>query len=78
MQEYLLKDMVIEKIHGIEDVDYLEALNKILDAGPSSGRIYHTNEKQKESIKISQQQIAAGDYISDDELNAEEDEWLNS
>jgi hypothetical protein len=72
-----LKDMVIDKIYGINDVDYLKALKKILDMGKRSEEIYYLNDKQRNVINIGKQQIANGEYISNEELEKEEDEWLN-
>ena len=72
-----LKDMVLDKIYGINDVDYLKALKKILDVGKKSEEIYYLNDKQRAVINIGKQQIANGEYISNEELEKEEDEWLN-
>lgn len=77
MQATQLKDMVIDKIYGINDVDYLKALKKILDVGKKSEEIYYLNDKQRAVIDIGKQQIANGEYISNEELEKEEDEWLN-
>lgn len=41
-----------------------------------SKTIYHLNEKQKAMIKRGKQQIANGEYISNDDLEKEEDQWL--
>ncbi len=35
------------------------------------------SEKQKADINLGRQQIAEGDYISNEELEKEEDTWLN-
>lgn len=35
------------------------------------------SEKQKADITLGIQQIAEGDYITNEELEKEEDEWLN-
>ena len=77
MQATQLKDMVIDKIYGINDVDYLKALKKILDVGKKSEEIYYLNDKQRAVIDIGKQQIANGEYISNEELEKEEDEWLS-
>lgn len=77
MQTAQLKDMVIDKICGINDEDYLKALQKILDAGKTSEGIYYLNDKQRALINIGKQQISNGEYVSNEELEKEEDEWLN-
>jgi regulatory protein YycI of two-component signal transduction system YycFG len=77
MQTAQLRDMVIDKIYGINDSDYLRALKKILDMRQTSGEVYHLNEEQKSMIRLSKQQISNGEYISNEDLEKEEDQWLN-
>lgn len=77
MQTAQLKDIVIDKIRGINDDAYLRALEKILDGGKTSEGIYYLNDKQRALINIGKQQISNGEYSSDEELEKEEDEWLN-
>jgi hypothetical protein len=68
--------MVIDKIYGINDSDYLRALNKIFDIRQTPGEVYHLNEKQKAIIRLGKQQISNGEYISNQDLEKEEDQWL--
>ena len=77
MQTAQLRDMVIDKIYGINDSDYLRALKKILDMRQPSEEVYHLNEEQKAMIKLGKQQISNGEYISNEDLEKEEDQWLN-
>ena len=77
MQAAQLKEVVIDKIYGINDIDYLKALKKILDIRQTSEEVYHLNEKQKAAIRLSKQQISKGDSISNEELEKEEEQWLN-
>ncbi len=72
-----LKDMVIDKIYGINDADYLKAIKKILDMKKPSGDIFQLNEKQKTMINEGRQQISNNEYISNEELEREEDRWLS-
>jgi hypothetical protein len=72
-----LKDLVIDKIYGINDVEYLQAINKLLDINQSSGRVFNLNDKQKAMIELGKQQISNGKYITDEELENEEGKWLN-
>ena len=39
--------------------------------------VFILSEKQKADIKLGLRQIAEGDYITNEELEKEEDEWLN-
>lgn len=72
-----LKDQVIERIYGINDVDYLKAIKTILDMSQPSDEILYLNDKQKAMIDLGKKQIANGEYISNEELEEEEDKWLN-
>ncbi len=40
-------------------------------------KLYDLNDKQRTLINIGKQQISNGEYISNEELEKEEDEWLN-
>jgi len=74
MQTAQLRDIVIDKIYGINDSDYLRALNKILDMRQTSGEVFHLNEDQKAMIRLGKQQISNGEYISNEDLEKEEDQ----
>jgi hypothetical protein len=77
MQAAQLRDIVIDKIYGINDSDYLRALNKILDMRQTSGEVFHLNEDQKAMIRLGKQQISNGEYISNEDLEKEEEQWLS-
>lgn len=77
MQTAQLRDIVVDKIYGINDGDYLRALNKILDMRQTSGEVFHLNEEQKAMIRLSKQQISNGEYIPNEDLEKEEYQWLN-
>lgn len=68
---------MIDKIYGINDSDYLRALNKILDMRQTSEEVFHLNEDQKTMIRLGKQQISNGEDISDEDLEKDEDQWLN-
>ncbi len=73
-----LRATVIDRIYTIDDPDYLRALKKILDTRSSSTNIYCTNKKQKAAVKIGKEQIAQGQSVTNEELEADEDRWLNT
>jgi hypothetical protein len=78
MQTAQLRDIVIDKIYGINDSDYLKALNKILDMRQTSEEVFHLNEETKALIQLGKQQVSNGEYISNEDLEKEEDQWLSS
>lgn len=77
MNRAQLKDLVIDKIYGINDVEYLQVINKLLDINQSSKRVFTLNDKQKAMIELGKQQISSGECITDEELENEEGKWLN-
>jgi hypothetical protein len=69
------KDKIISKIKKIENQDILDEVNRLLDIAFDE-EIYITSEKQKEKIKIAQNQVENGETISSEEADKEIDEWL--
>jgi len=78
MQTTQIRDIVSDKINGIRDKNYLMALKTILDMRQTNEDVYPLNETQKYLIRQGKEQIAGGEYISDQDLQKEEDEWLNT
>jgi predicted transcriptional regulator len=71
-----LKDILIHKIAAINDKSFLAAMNKIIDT-KSDKLIYKTTPEQKQRIKEGQEQIARGEAISNDQVEADIDKWLS-
>ena len=76
MSTQQLRNLVIDKISGIEDEEILKALNLILDTGKQSKRPYKTTAQEKERIKAGLKLLKKGKIISNEELEKSEDEWL--
>jgi predicted transcriptional regulator len=70
-----LKNILIHKIAAINDKSFLAAMNTIIDTN-SEKLIYRTTPEQRQQIKEGQEQIARGEFISNDQLEAEIDKWL--
>jgi hypothetical protein len=71
-----LKNLVIDKIYGIEDEAFLSALKKILDSSLSTEAPYCLNDQQRQSVQKGKQQIADGKFISNEKLEEAESKWL--
>jgi len=54
-------------------LDWVEKNKK----GKKVEEIYYLNDKQRALINMGKQQTSNGEYISHEELEKEEDEWLN-
>lgn len=71
-----LKNLVIDKIYGIEDEDFLAALKKILDSSISSDVAYRLNDEQRQAVREGRRQIADGEFVSNEKLEEAESRWL--
>ena len=71
-----LKEILIHKIAAINDKSFLAAMNTIIDT-KSEKLIYRTTTEQKQRIKLAQEQIARGEGISNDQVEADIDKWLS-
>lgn len=73
-----LRNSAIDKIYSIEDEKFLKAINVILDTQTSSAFVYKLSKKLKKDIQKSQAQIARREFISNEDLEKEEDKWLTN
>ena len=71
-----LKDILIHKIAAINDKSFLAAMNTIIDT-KSEKLIFRTTPEQKQRIREGQEQIARGEAISNDQVEADIDKWLS-
>jgi hypothetical protein len=71
-----LKHILIHKIAAINDKSFLAAMNTIIDT-KSEKLIYKTTPEQRKQIKEGQAQFLRGETISNDQVEAEIDKWLN-
>ena len=71
-----LKHILIHKIAAINDKSFLAAVNKIIDT-KSERLIFKTTPEQRRDIKEGQEQFARGEFISNDQLEADIDKWLS-
>jgi predicted transcriptional regulator len=71
-----LKDILIHKIAAINDKSFLAAMNTIIDS-KSEKLIYRTTPEQRQRIKEGQEQLARGESLSNDQVEAEMDKWLS-
>jgi predicted transcriptional regulator len=71
-----LKDILIHKIAAINDKTFLAAMNIIIDT-KAEKLIYKTTPEQRQRIKEGHEQYLRGETISNDQVEAEIDKWLN-
>jgi predicted transcriptional regulator len=71
-----LKDILIHKIAAINNKSFLAAMNTIIDT-KSEKLIYRTTPEQRQRIKEGQEQLARGESLSNDQVEADIDKWLS-
>jgi len=70
-----LKDVLFHKIAAIDDKSFLSAINTIIDT-KSDTIIYKLTPEQRKRIKKSQDQIAGGKFLTNEQVEQEMDRWL--
>jgi predicted transcriptional regulator len=70
-----LKKALIRKIAMINDEAFLSALKTIVDS-KSESVIYKTSPEQRKKIKEGQDQIAKGEFFTNEQVEMEIDKWL--
>jgi hypothetical protein len=70
-----LKNILIHRIAGINDKSFLTAIKTIVDT-KSESIIYKTSPEQRLRIKEGREQIARGEYFTNEQVELEIDKWL--
>ena len=70
-----LKNILIHRIAGINDKSFLTAINTIIEK-KSESIIYKTTSEQRKSIEKGKEQIANGEYFTNEQVELEIDKWL--
>lgn len=69
-----LRNIVLQQVSQIEDKSLLSALKTILDSKVNSQ--IKLSKEQKKEIKLSQKEVAGGNYFEDETLDKEIRQWL--
>jgi len=72
-----LRHMITEHLSHIDDVPFLNAIKTIIESKASES-IYKLSDHQKERVELARKQLKSGQTISNDDLQKEVDQWLNS
>jgi len=70
-----IKKAVIKKISEIEDKSFLEAINTILDLKTET-KVLHLSKEIRDEIIASREEIKQGQFVKNEVLEKELDEWL--
>ncbi len=69
-----IKRNLINRIQNSNDINFLRALETIIDSAEES--LIQITQKQQSSIEIGRNEIKNGDFIENDKLISELKEWL--
>jgi hypothetical protein len=70
-----LKKKLIRKIYKLDDDLLLEEMSRMVGI-ESDEEIYHLSEKQLREVEEARQQYLRGEYVSNEGLEKEIEEWL--
>jgi hypothetical protein len=77
MQADNLKYTLLDKVISIRDISLLQKVSDLLGNVDIEKPIFKVTDGQKQMLMNSEEDIRQGNLTTDDELNAEEDLWLN-
>ena len=69
-------ESLIDTIRNIEDAEMLQDIYQLLSV-PESTTVYKFNDDELRAIKEAEEQIRTGDYLTDEEVNKQVEEWLS-
>lgn len=77
MHDNTLKYELLDKLISIEDDTLLEKINDFIGGVDINKTIFKTTDHQKKMLAKSEEDICDGNLISDEDINEDEDKWLN-
>jgi hypothetical protein len=77
MQVNELRYSLLDKLMSVRDIDVLQKINELIGNVDLNSPVFKVTDGQKQMLMKSEEDILNGNIISDDDLNAEEDQWLN-
>ncbi len=72
-----IRNGLIDKILSIRNKDFLEALDKIVSTSSKNEELVVLSDSQKKVLRMSEEDIANGRVISQDEMMKRNLEWLD-
>jgi hypothetical protein len=72
-----LKYNLLDKLISVRDVSVLQKINDLIGDVDINTPVFKATDGQRQMLTKSEDDIANGNTISDDDLNEEEDRWLN-
>ncbi|AZQ59748.1 hypothetical protein EJ994_13430 [Maribacter sp. MJ134] len=73
-----IRNGLIDKILTIRNKEFLKALDQIISSSSSETEIVELSDEQKQMLEMSEDDIANGRLISQNEMDKRNLEWLNA
>lgn len=70
-----LRNELIARISGIEDVEFLNAIKTILDYKKSE-KIINLTKHQEQELTLASEEAKSGQYLSQSDMDKKVKEWL--
>ncbi len=77
MKTIEIKKKLIRKIFSIEDRTLLTQMSTMVGIDNKEEEIYHLSDEQLKAVEEAEQQYLRGEYVTNEELEKEIEEWLN-
>jgi len=71
-----IKEKLIDKIRNTEDEELLSQISRLIDFESQSESVYYLNDGELKAVNEELNQLSKGEFLSNDEANAEADKWL--
>ena len=73
-----LQHILIERIRLINDTQMLQEVKRLLDTLDGGEEVYQVSYEQRKAIEEAQREIAAGNFLTNEEASAQTREWLKN
>jgi len=77
MQVNDLKYNLLDRLISVSDIEVLQKINDLIGNVDLNDSVFKVTDAQKQMLMKSEEDIKNGNTISDEDLNSEEDQWLN-
>ena len=77
MKTIEIKKKLIRKIFSIEDKTLLKEMSIMVGIDNEEEEIYHLSDEQLKAVEEAQKQYLRGEYVTNEKLEKEIEEWLN-
>ncbi len=73
-----IRNRLIDKILSINNIAFLEAIDKLITTSKSDSEIVELTQEQKKMLEMSENDIKTENLISQEAMNKRNQEWLNA